>query len=166
MAFAPRASAARGSPCRKTDWQLQRILQDRADAGLTLFRPKRGATITGNNTGFGSADGIYDGNGTSNFFIPELGLIKHLDKVTTGVTVYGNGGMNTNYSKNPYAAFGNTGSAGINLDAASGEISAAYTLGLGFKKAVSGAIPAAFGGGNSCISLEEDILGVAYSWKL
>lgn len=53
---------------------------------------------------------------------------------------------------------------GATWKAAGGEISAAYTH--GFKKTVSGAIPAAFGGGNASISLEEDILGVAYSWKL
>jgi long-chain fatty acid transport protein len=35
--------------------------------------------------------------------------------VTTGVAVYGNGGMNTSYSNNPYAAFGSKGAAGINL---------------------------------------------------
>lgn len=49
---------------------------------------------------------------------------------------------------------------------AGGEISTAYTH--GFKKTVKGAnsIPASFAGGNADISLEEDILGIAYSWKL
>ena len=101
------------------------FLEDRADVGATLFRPQRSATITGN--GYG-ANGSYDGNGTSNFYIPELGLIKHLDKVTTGVAVYGNGGMNTYYSKNPYAAFGNTGGAGINLEQLFITPSVAYKL--------------------------------------
>jgi long-chain fatty acid transport protein len=101
------------------------FLEDRADVGLTLFRPKRSATIAGNGLG---ANGNYDGNGTSNFYIPELGLIKHLDKVTTGVAVYGNGGMNTYYSKNPYAAFGNTGGAGINLEQLFITPSVAYKL--------------------------------------
>jgi long-chain fatty acid transport protein len=46
-----------------------------------------------------------------------------------------------------------------------GELSAAYTH--GFKKTVNGvnSIPAVFGGGNANISLEENILGVAYGWK-
>jgi long-chain fatty acid transport protein len=41
----------------------------------------------------------------------------------------------------------------------------AYTH--GFKKTVNGAnsIPASYGGGNANISLEENILGVAYGWK-
>jgi long-chain fatty acid transport protein len=104
------------------------FLENRADAGLTWFRPKCGATISGNNTGFGNADGTYDGNGTSDFFIPELGLIKHLDTVTTSLAVYGNGGMNTKYNRNPYAAFGNTGSAGINLEQLFITPSVAYKL--------------------------------------
>lgn len=47
-----------------------------------------------------------------------------------------------------------------------GELSVAYTH--GFKKTVNGvnSIPAAYGGGNANISLEENILGVAYAWKL
>jgi long-chain fatty acid transport protein len=47
-----------------------------------------------------------------------------------------------------------------------GELSAAFTKGL--KKTVNGAnsIPASYGGGNANIYLEENILGVAYSWKL
>lgn len=46
------------------------------------------------------------------------------------------------------------------------EFSVAYTH--AFKKTVkgSGSIPAAFGGGEANIHLEENILGVAYSWKL
>jgi long-chain fatty acid transport protein len=32
-----------------------------------------------------------------------------------GLAIYGNGGMNTSYKKNPYAAFGNTGEAGVDL---------------------------------------------------
>jgi long-chain fatty acid transport protein len=105
------------------------FLEDRADVGVTLFRPSRSATITGNaGVGLGSADGSYDGNGTNNFYLPEFGLIKHLDKVTTGVAVYGNGGMNTYYSKNPYAAFGNTGGAGVNIEQLFITPSVAYKL--------------------------------------
>lgn len=61
------------------------FLADRVDAGLTLFRPKRDAAITGN--GFG-ANGVYDANGTSNFFIPEFGLIKK-----TGHSHHGRSGI-------------------------------------------------------------------------
>lgn len=90
------------------------FLSDRGDVGLTWFSPKRDAQIVGNGAG---ANGNYDGNGKTNFFIPELGYIKKLDTTTTaGLAIYGNGGMNTQYAKNPYGAFGSTGQAGINLE--------------------------------------------------
>lgn len=50
--------------------------------------------------------------------------------------------------------------------AGGGELSVAYTH--GFKKTVSGSgsIPAGFFGGEANIHLEENLLGVAYAWKL
>ncbi len=106
------------------------FLPDRADVGLTLFSPKRSAQIVGNNLGpGGTADGTYDGNGKSNFFVPELGYIKKINQATTaGVAVYGNGGMNTQYTRNPYGAFGSTGNAGINLEQLFITTSVAYKL--------------------------------------
>src|SRR5665811_1843511 len=55
------------------------MVGDRADLGLTLFRPNRTAEITGNNCapagcGGGTLNGTYDGNGRSNFFIPTLAV--------------------------------------------------------------------------------------------
>ncbi len=86
----------------------------RLDLGVTWFRPQRGAQISGN---FAGANGRYDGNGTEDFFIPELGYVRQLsDKFSTGLAIYGNGGMNTDYGVNPFAAFGSTGSAGVNLE--------------------------------------------------
>lgn len=87
---------------------------DRADIGLTWFQPTRGVDISGNGAGL---DGSYDGNDTKNFFIPEIGYTKQLNQQwAVGVAVYGNGGMNTDYGRNPWAAFGATGSAGVNLE--------------------------------------------------
>ncbi|WP_326518063.1 OmpP1/FadL family transporter [Acinetobacter sp. CAAS 2-6] len=90
----------------------------RLDAGVTLFAPDREAEIVGNTgIGFGSANGQYDGNSRKYFLIPEFGYSHPInDQLAAGIAVYGNGGMNTNYKNNPYAAFGNTGSAGINLN--------------------------------------------------
>lgn len=86
---------------------------NRLDLGVSLFRPDRGATIRGN--GFG-ADGDYSGNETHNFLIPELGYARQLSSdLAWGVAVYGNGGMNTDYKRNPFGAFGSTGKAGIDL---------------------------------------------------
>lgn len=90
------------------------FVPSRLDVGLTWFAPKRSAQIVGNAFG---ADATYDGNGKSNFFIPEFGYIgKFGEKTTAGVAVYGNGGMNTQYTTNPYGRFGSTGNAGVNLE--------------------------------------------------
>lgn len=103
---------------------------DRADIGVTWFRPNRGAEIKGNDLGpYGSLDGHYDGNGTRAFLIPELGYVKQLaPQWAAGVAVYGNGGMNTDYGSNPFARLGGTGSAGINLEQLFVSPSLAYKL--------------------------------------
>lgn len=86
---------------------------NRIDFGADLFMPDRGASIVGN--GFG-LDGTYDGNGTSSFLIPEFGYNRVVNpNLTFGVAVYGNGGMNTTYERNPFAAVGGTGEAGVDL---------------------------------------------------
>ncbi len=77
------------------------LIGDRVDVGVTWFRPQREAEIVGNSTPFGSADGKYDANDSENFFIPEFGYNRQINPdVTLGVTVYGNGGMNTDYERN------------------------------------------------------------------
>ena len=66
------------------------LVGDRFDAGLTVFRPDRKAQI----------DGVsYSGNAQSNFLIPELGYNRMLRRdLSLGISVYGNGGMNSGYS--------------------------------------------------------------------
>ena len=86
---------------------------DRLDLGATLFAPDRQAEISGNGAG---ADGHYNGNAKNVFLLPEFGVSKQLsDRLGVGLAVYGNGGMNTDYRKNPYGAFGSRGSAGVDL---------------------------------------------------
>ncbi len=86
------------------------MVGDRVDIGLIWFKPTRSAEITGNNCGpcgGGTMNGTYDGNGRSNFFIPSFGYNKMISADTSvGVSVFGNGGMNTQYNTNPFAAFG------------------------------------------------------------
>jgi long-chain fatty acid transport protein len=104
------------------------MVGNRVDLGLTLFRPDRGADISGNclnpagcATTNISMDGTYDGNGRVNFLIPEFGYNKMINpNMSLGVSVYGNGGLNSKYTKNPYSAFsfatgGNSEAAGINM---------------------------------------------------
>jgi long-chain fatty acid transport protein len=86
---------------------------DRIDLGLSWFAPRRSASIVGNAFG---ADSYHDGNGTKNFFLPEFGWNQRLSSdLAVGVAAYGNGGMNTDYDRNPYARFGASGEAGVNL---------------------------------------------------
>lgn len=99
---------------------------DRLDLGVTWFRPSRGSEIDGNGAGL---NGSYSGDDSKDFFIPELGYVKQLSpQLTAGVAIYGNGGMNTDYGKNPFAAFGSTGSAGVNLAQLFVSPSVAYKL--------------------------------------
>ena len=90
------------------------MVGDHKDVGLIWFRPNRNAEISGNG---GGLDGNYDGNGKSNFFIPSFGYNRMINSNTSlGVSVFGNGGMNTQYNTNPFAAVGATGPLGINLE--------------------------------------------------
>jgi long-chain fatty acid transport protein len=90
------------------------MVGDRIDFQLTWFKPDRSAEIA--NSG-GLPNGTYDGNGRSNFFIPDFGYNKMINADTSiGVSVFGNGGMNTQYNNNPFGGFpGGGGNLGINL---------------------------------------------------
>lgn len=75
------------------------LIGERIDAGATWFRPIREAQISGNGGG-ASVNGVYDANESKNFLIPEFGYNRQINAdVTMGVSVYGNGGMNTGYNK-------------------------------------------------------------------
>lgn len=67
---------------------------DRIDFGVDLFSPQRSASRSGSAVGI---DGSADSDSTL-FAIPEFGFNKLINpKLSLGVTVYGNGGMNTDY---------------------------------------------------------------------
>jgi len=70
----------------------------RLDVGVDWFRPQRSAKREGSAGGTGFLDGSADGNEKENFFIPEFGYNYMMSPDwSLGVSVYGNGGMNTNY---------------------------------------------------------------------
>lgn len=81
---------------------------NRAELGVNLFSPKRSA-VTADGQG-----GLMETQSDSNYFlVPEFGYNKVLDdKTSWGVTVYGNGGMNTNY---PQSIMGGAGRTGVDL---------------------------------------------------
>jgi len=83
------------------------MVGDHMDVGLTWFKPNRETTIAGGSP----MAGTYDGNGKSNFFIPDFGYNKMIKPdMSLGVTVWGAGGMNTQYDN---SMFGNK--AGVDL---------------------------------------------------
>lgn len=79
----------------------------RMDLGIDWFRPDRSASRTGSFGGAGFIDGAADGNDVSSFLIPEFGYNRMLNAdLSLGITVYGNGGMNTEYPSNTIPANG------------------------------------------------------------
>ena len=86
---------------------------NRVDVGVDWFRPDRGSEIVNNGAGL---TGTYDGNGTQDFLIPEFGYNRMVrPDLAVGVSVFGNGGMNTDYKASPFAAFGGSSPAGVDL---------------------------------------------------
>lgn len=91
------------------------LIGDRVDFGVTWFRPSREAELVDTAGGSKMFDGTYKGNDSQHFFIPEFGYNRQINPdLTFGVSVYGNGGMNTDY-KNGIPLFGSTGRAGVDL---------------------------------------------------
>ena len=91
-------------------------LGKRFDAGLGLFSPKREFTVTGNPSGFDGTFGLAPGTVQSDksvFFIPSFGSNFMLnDNSSLGISIYGNGGMNTHY---PAQVFGGADPTGVDL---------------------------------------------------
>jgi long-chain fatty acid transport protein len=68
----------------------------RADLGMDIFMPKRSAARTAGLPG-NALDGDIKSSGSA-FAVPEFAYNKKIDdRMSWGVTVYGNGGMNTEY---------------------------------------------------------------------
>lgn len=79
---------------------------DRLDVGVDFFSPKRSISRSGGTVGGGTLNGTAD-SGSNLHYVPEFGYNKMLGwDMSLGVTVYGNGGMNTDYpgDQNPGAA--------------------------------------------------------------
>jgi len=88
---------------------------DRIDLGADLFSPRRESSMT-----IGGGGPTFTSESESNYFlIPEFGYNKMLNpNMSLGVSVYGNGGMNTDYPANiPPGGnlLGGTGNLGVDL---------------------------------------------------
>ena len=93
------------------------LVGNRFDIGLTLFRPNRNATISGNTLPpvYPDVNGAYDGNRVKNFVLPELGYsLQYRPNLALGVAIYGNGGLNTSYTT-PILLLGTT-RGGVNIE--------------------------------------------------
>jgi long-chain fatty acid transport protein len=88
-------------------------LGHRLDIGVEIFVPDRGSRISGNGAGL---NGNYSGNEANPFVLPEVAYVRPLSNtVAVGLSINGHGGMNTAYKPNPFASFGATGNAGVDL---------------------------------------------------
>ena len=88
----------------------------RMDIGLDVFMPQREAERSG--AGFATLNGKVE-SGNSRFYIPEFGYNRMLNaNLSLGVSVYGNGGMNTTYPQGDF----NCGGGAANMLCGSGSL--------------------------------------------
>lgn len=88
----------------------------RVDGGLDVFSPRRDATRT--DAGFPTLNGSVDSQ-SKYFAVPEVGYNRMLGPdMSLGVTLYGNGGMNTNYPQGNF----NCGRGPANMVCGGGEL--------------------------------------------
>lgn len=82
----------------------------RIDLGAALFSPRREYTVEGAPSGLPGTVGLFPGTEESSsdyFLMPHFGWNKMLDdRSAIGISIYGNGGMNTNYSSSANGGLG------------------------------------------------------------
>ena len=89
------------------------LVGERVDAGITFFNPgDRSAKLE--TSALGATYDVGDKSRRNLFFVPSLGYTSKInDKLFWGISMYGNGGMNTTYDRNIYneasAVFGANG---------------------------------------------------------
>ncbi|MFO1287593.1 MAG: outer membrane protein transport protein, partial [Rubrivivax sp.] len=89
---------------------------DRVDLGVDAFSPKRNAERSG--AGFATLNGQVESDKTL-FWVPEAGFNRMLGSdLSLGLTVYGNGGMNTSYPQGNF----NCGAGPANMLCGSGTL--------------------------------------------
>ncbi len=78
----------------------------RADISLSIFNPNREYTVDGNPSGFQGTFGLEPGTVKSDskyFLVPAMGMNWSLtNKTSVGISIYGNGGMNSDYDKSTF----------------------------------------------------------------
>ncbi|MFT5220504.1 MAG: long-chain fatty acid transport protein [Planctomycetota bacterium] len=114
VAFSQDSLAAANNPAGMV-WQSERL-----DVGAALFAPSRSYTVTGNPSGFPNTFPLAPGTVNSeneSFIIPQYGQNWMLDSDRSiGISIYGNGGMNTEYKAGSGPGTFGAGKAGVNLE--------------------------------------------------
>src|SRR5512141_2098898 len=104
-----------GTQAPATNPAAMAFLGPRYDIGMEVFNPNRQFSVTGAPSGFPGTFGLAPGtvrSGSKYFPIPSLGANWNVgDSGTFGISVYGNGGMNTDYAGSVFGA----GPAGVDL---------------------------------------------------
>ncbi len=100
------------------------------DLGLTWFSPQREYTVSGAPSGFPGTFGLVPGNFESesnHFFIPSVAANWMLSEdASLGLTVYGNGGMNTDWRASKVGGVGTYGAGDAGVDLAQLFINGSY----------------------------------------
>jgi long-chain fatty acid transport protein len=97
VAFSQDALAAATNPAGMV------LVGSRMDFGVEIFAPDRESQSSFGSSPVGGSS-WYDGNDTSMFLVPEFGYNRMLNNtMSVGLAVYGNGGMNTDYSDGIYS---------------------------------------------------------------
>lgn len=96
-----------------------RGLGNRVDAGISVFSPRRAATVEQANPGTATPGGYFQNAGkfqskSEFFYIPSAGVNYDMGDYSLGLTMTGNGGMNTDYKSTIFAG-GTSGKTGIDL---------------------------------------------------
>ncbi|MEO8231752.1 MAG: outer membrane protein transport protein [Ignavibacteriota bacterium] len=113
------------------------------EINASYFSPDRYYEVGGNPSGFPGTFGLMPGKVTSDqtgFIFPSLGAnMKLSDKFTVALSLYGNGGMNTDY---PTMTFGDPTSpgTGVNIEQMFGNLSFAYKFNCNHSIGVAGIV--------------------------
>ena len=151
------------------------LSSNRMDAGLQVFNPNREGGL--NAVNFGGADSGTVESGADYFLVPNAAFAMQMGKdMTVGMSIYGNGGMNTRYEENIYntalapAAAANADAIEANYDAndalSPADLENAWVLDSAALAQGLGATPGTGASDTLGINLAQLIIAPSVSYKL
>jgi long-chain fatty acid transport protein len=131
---------------------------DRLDIGLDLFSPRRDISRTGSSGNGTGMDGSVN-SGSNLFAIPEFGYNRMLgSNMSAGITVYGNGGMNTDFNGGQIA--------GGNVNACGNQGNGGPGSGFNFASGQAGPYNLLCGAGKLGMNLEQLMIAPTFAMKV